>query len=218
MRWLPPLLLLPLVAVFVVGRPQRPAHAQSASPAVYGYSGWATYYGIEDGFVRGDVMYDGTPYDPGDPTIAASSFLIPLHTWLRVCQPAQCIVVQVRDRGLLDENSVLLDLSRAAYALLFGGLGGKQWVSAYYSDPVTLGVDGAPYITAPIATTLVALPPPAAPPPALATLPLQPSATPSPTVAPTFTPTPRPVTPTPTPSPTPQPNTIRVPSTPGRPP
>ena len=40
----------------------------------------------------------------------------------------------MRDRGLLDENSVLLDLSRAAYARLFGGLGGKQWISAYYSD------------------------------------------------------------------------------------
>lgn len=105
-----------------------------------GYSGWATYYGIEDGFMRGDVMNDGTPYDPANPTIAAASLRIPLHTWLRVCTTFRCILVQARDRGLLDQNGILLDLSRAAYALLFGGLGGKQWISAYYVDPTAVSL------------------------------------------------------------------------------
>jgi hypothetical protein len=106
----------------------------SRAPA-FGISGWATYYGIEDGFVRGDVMNDGTPYDPADPTITAASFALPLHTWLKVCSIRRCITVQVRDRGLLDQNGILLDLSRGAYALLFGGLGGKQWISAFPTTP-----------------------------------------------------------------------------------
>jgi len=136
-------LALPLLSLS--GQPEA-AHAQTP---FFGFAGWATYYGIEDGFVRGDLMYDGTSYDPADPTIAAASFLIPLHTWLRVCTPAQCIIVQVRDRGLLDQNSILLDLSRSAYALLFGSLGGKQWVSAYFSDPSTLTVLPYPLVTPP---------------------------------------------------------------------
>ncbi len=119
--------------------PSAAAGASSAlAPAqrtVGGYAGWATYYGVEDGFVRGDVMYDGTPFDPANPMIAAGSFLIPLHTWLLVCSTSRCIVVQVRDRGLLDQNGVLLDLSRAAYASLFGGLGGKQHITALFIDP-----------------------------------------------------------------------------------
>jgi len=122
-----------------VGRSNPPAGALAdtarAHAPLRGYTGWATYYGIEDGFVRGDIMYDGTPYNPGDPTMTAASFLIPLHTWLLVCAAVNCIVVQVRDRGLLDENDVLLDLSRAAYARLFGGLGGKRQVSALLIDP-----------------------------------------------------------------------------------
>jgi hypothetical protein len=114
--------------------------ATPGQPLVGGYSGWATYYGIEDGFVRGDIMYDGTPYDPANPGIAAGSFLIPLHTWLLVCSPVRCIVVQVRDRGLLDQNGILLDLSRAAYAELFGGLGGKQRISALFIDPAIVSL------------------------------------------------------------------------------
>jgi hypothetical protein len=141
------LTFVPLLLVVAIAFLHAPT--ASAQAPVYGYGGWVTYYGIEDGFVRGDIMYDGTSYDPADPTIAAASFLIPLHTWLRVCSPAQCIIVQVRDRGLLDQNSVLLDLSRAAYALLFGSLGGKQWVSAYFSDPTTLSIETQPYITGP---------------------------------------------------------------------
>jgi rare lipoprotein A (peptidoglycan hydrolase) len=137
------LLLLTLAGLLAFGR----VHRAVAQTPVYGFAGWATYYGIEDGFVRGDIMYDGTQYDPADPTIAAASFLFPLHTWLRVCSPTQCIIVQVRDRGLLDENDVLLDLSRAAYGLLFGSLGGRQWVSAYYSDPSTMSVETHPLVT-----------------------------------------------------------------------
>lgn len=110
----------------------RAVAVASAQTVVSGYTGWATYYGIEDGFVRGDIMNDGAIYDPADPTITAASFHIPMHTWLRVCTTVRCILVQVRDRGLLDENGIMLDLSRAAYALLFGGLNGKQWVAAYF--------------------------------------------------------------------------------------
>jgi hypothetical protein len=138
-----------LFALLGTGFALGPARVASAQAPVYGYAGWVTYYGIEDGFVRGDIMYDGTSYDPADATIAAASFLIPLHTWLRVCSPVQCIIVQVRDRGLLDQNSILLDLSRSAYALLFGSLGGKQWVSAYFSDPATMSIDTHPFITPP---------------------------------------------------------------------
>jgi rare lipoprotein A (peptidoglycan hydrolase) len=116
-----------------LGRASFQTSAQSAM--LYGFAGFATYYGIEDGFVRGDIMNDGTPYDPADPTITAASFRIPMHTMLRVCTEVHCILVQVRDRGLLDENGIMLDLSRAAYALLFGGLNGKRWVSAYFVGP-----------------------------------------------------------------------------------
>ncbi len=158
----------------------RAGLAQAQTP-LYGYSGWATYYGIEDGFVRGDIMYDGTSYDPGDPTIAAASFLIPLHSWLRVCTQRQCIIVQVRDRGLLDQNSILLDLSRSAYALLFGGLGGKQWVAAYYSNPGTLAVEPYPSVTAPASSGAAPDPslPPSGPPSAR-----EPVATPVPPLTP----------------------------------
>jgi hypothetical protein len=147
------LLAVTLLAGVVLASAQ--ANTARAQNPFYGFTGWATYYGIEDGFVRGDTMFDGTSYDPSDPTIAAASFLIPLHTWLRVCTADHCIIVQVRDRGLLDENSILLDLSRAAYALLFGGLGGKQWVSAYFSDPGTLTVLPYPLVTPPITSTPV---------------------------------------------------------------
>ena len=132
-----------LAALLGVVPMRLPQHAAAQVP-IYGYAGWATYYGVEDGFVRGDTMYDGTAYDPADPTIVAASFLIPLHTRLRVCTQARCILVEVRDRGLLDQNSVLLDLSRSAYVLLFGGLGGKQWVSAYFADALPLPRAGAP--------------------------------------------------------------------------
>jgi len=125
-----------------LGRATFQASAQSTM--LYGFAGWATYYGIEDGFVRGDIMYDGTPYDPADPAMTAASFRIPMHTLLRVCTAVRCILVQVRDRGLLDENGIMLDLSRAAYALLFGGLNGKQWVSAYFVGPAA---SAAPSVT-----------------------------------------------------------------------
>ncbi|HTE83727.1 MAG TPA: hypothetical protein VK821_03270 [Dehalococcoidia bacterium] len=147
MRWALFLLLFLPLSLTVYSAQIGVARAQTP---LYGFAGWATYYGIEDGFVHGDIMYDGTSYDPADPSIAAASFLIPLHTWLRVCTQSQCILVQVRDRGLLDQNSILLDLSRSAYALLFGGLGGKQWVSAYFSDPGTLTVLPYPLLTSPI--------------------------------------------------------------------
>lgn len=96
--------------------PQVPLIAQSLAQR---YTGWA-YYGAEDGFRPGDVMSDGTVFNPADPTIAAASSQLPLHSWLLVCGPARCIVVQIRDRGLLDKNGGLLSLSRAAYAQLFG--------------------------------------------------------------------------------------------------
>jgi hypothetical protein len=112
-----------------------PIAAAAAQSLARRYTGWATYYGIEDGFRLGDVMYDGTAYNPGDPTMTAASFQLPLHSWLLVCSAVRCLVVQVRDRGLLDENGILLDLSRAAYAQLFSGLGGKQLVTAFIIDP-----------------------------------------------------------------------------------
>jgi rare lipoprotein A (peptidoglycan hydrolase) len=122
-------------------RTQVPTIASgTAQSAARRYIGWATYYGVEDGFRFGDIMYDGTAYNPADPTMTAASFLIPLHSWLLVCTAVRCIVVQVRDRGLLDENGVLLDLSRAAYAQLFSGLGGKQPVTAFVIDPAIVAL------------------------------------------------------------------------------
>jgi rare lipoprotein A (peptidoglycan hydrolase) len=200
MRWPRTALVLSLLVLAALHQWIRPAQAQSSPQQVYGYAGFATYYGIEDGVVAGDVMYDGTPYDPADPTIAAASFLFPLHTWLRVCQPARCIIVQVRDRGLLDQNSVLIDLSRAAYRLLFGQLGGKAWVSAYYSDPYTLGVDSSPVVTDPLPGPYLSTPAPAAPAAAAPPAPAAVSAS-----QPTSAPPPAP------PTPAPAPNRISVP-------
>jgi hypothetical protein len=101
--------------------PQVPLIAAGAAESqAQRYTGWATYYSAEDGFRLGNVMDDGTAFNPDDPTIAAASFQLPLRSWLLVCTPARCIVVQVRNRSRLDGNGVLLELSRAAYAQLFG--------------------------------------------------------------------------------------------------
>jgi hypothetical protein len=91
---------------------------------------------------------------------------------------------------------VLIDLSRAAYGMLFGQLGGKAWVSAYFSDPYTFGVDSAPVVTNPLPGDSLTAPP---------TVTLQPGpvvpAAPLPVAVATRAP--------PTPAP---PNTIAVPS------
>ena len=76
--------------------------------------GVATWYGGVDGFDLGDGMADGTPFNPDDPTIAASNQW-PLGTRLMVCHGERCIPVCVRDRGGF---SHAVDLSRAAFALL----------------------------------------------------------------------------------------------------
>jgi len=77
-------------------------------------SGIATWYGGVDGFDSADGMADGTPFNPNDPTIAASN-LWPLGTRLLVCHGANCITVTVRDRGAFRHA---LDLSQAAFASL----------------------------------------------------------------------------------------------------
>jgi rare lipoprotein A (peptidoglycan hydrolase) len=59
-------------------------------------------------------MADGSPFNPDDPTIAASNQW-PLGTRLLVCHGERCIQVCVRDRGAFRHS---LDLSRAAFALL----------------------------------------------------------------------------------------------------
>ena len=59
-------------------------------------------------------MADGTPFNPDDPTIAASNYW-PLGTRLLVCHEDRCIEVYVRDRGGFRHA---LDLSRAAFSLL----------------------------------------------------------------------------------------------------
>jgi rare lipoprotein A (peptidoglycan hydrolase) len=77
-------------------------------------SGIATWYGGVDGFDLGDGMADGTPFNPDDPTIAASNHW-PLGTRLLVCHAGNCITVCVRDRGAFGH---LLDLSRGAFSCL----------------------------------------------------------------------------------------------------
>jgi rare lipoprotein A (peptidoglycan hydrolase) len=59
-------------------------------------------------------MADGSPFNPNDPTIAASNNW-PLGTWLAVCHGERCIRVCVRDRGNFRHA---LDLSMGAFALL----------------------------------------------------------------------------------------------------
>jgi hypothetical protein len=89
------------------GVQQVPAIAAGAAQSLgQRLTGWATY--------------DGSVFNPADPTIAAASSQVPLHSWLFVCSPTRCIVVQVRDHGALDQSGVLLDLSPAAYTQLFG--------------------------------------------------------------------------------------------------
>jgi len=81
------------------------------SPATRGI---ATWYGGIDGYGPEDTMADGTPFNPDDPTIAASNRW-PLGTRLMVCHGERCIPVCVRDRGSFGHA---VDLSRAAFALL----------------------------------------------------------------------------------------------------
>jgi rare lipoprotein A len=76
--------------------------------------GIATWYGGIDGYDPEDTMADGTPFNPDDPTIAASNQW-PLGTRLMVCHGERCIPVCVRDRGNFGHA---VDLSRAAFALL----------------------------------------------------------------------------------------------------
>lgn len=173
-----------VLLVSALGARPHPAHAE-----IYGYAGWATYYGIEDGVRPGDVMYDGTPYNPDDPTITSGSVLFPIHTWLLVCSQVKCIEVQVRDRGYLDQYGVLLDLSRAAYYTLFGGLGGRQWINAYYLSLVP-ATNGAPPSVS-LAPQPGAAPSPVQPPPTAAPQ-LPPADVPQPPALPTPTATPKP--------------------------
>ena len=98
--------------------PQAPAAAPPPvappvenAPVTYGI---ATWYGGVDGFDLGDGMADGSPFNPDDPTIAASNQW-PLGTRLLVCHGERCIQVCVRDRGAFRHS---LDLSRAAFAML----------------------------------------------------------------------------------------------------
>jgi len=98
--------------------PQAPAAAPPPlappvenAPVTYGI---ATWYGGVDGFDLGDGMADGSPFNPDDPTIAASNQW-PLGARLLVCHGERCIQVCVRDRGAFSHS---LDLSRAAFAML----------------------------------------------------------------------------------------------------
>ena len=81
------------------------------SPATRGI---ATWYGGIDGYGPEDTMADGTPFNPDDPTIAASNRW-PLGPRLMICHGERCIPVCVRDRGSFGHA---VDLSRAAFALL----------------------------------------------------------------------------------------------------
>jgi rare lipoprotein A (peptidoglycan hydrolase) len=81
------------------------------SPATRGI---ATWYGGIDGYGPEDTMADGTPFNPDDPTIAASNQW-PLGTRLMVCHGERCIRVCVRDRGSFGHA---VDLSRAAFGQL----------------------------------------------------------------------------------------------------
>ena len=76
--------------------------------------GIATWYGGPDGYGPDDTMADGTPFNPNDPTIAASNDW-PLGTWLSVCHEERCIRTCVRDRGSFTHA---VDLSMGAFALL----------------------------------------------------------------------------------------------------
>lgn len=103
------------VAALGVAAAQAPAAAfMPASAASSVISGIATWYGGVDGFDSADGMADGTPFNPDDPTIAASNHW-PLGTRLLVCHGANCVTVSIRDRGGFRHA---LDLSRAAFSRL----------------------------------------------------------------------------------------------------
>jgi rare lipoprotein A len=91
-----------------------PEPSQPKAPADGAISGIATWYGGADGYGSEDTMADGSPFNPDDPTIAASNAW-PLGVWLVVCHGERCIPVCVRDRGSFRHA---VDLSRAAFAQL----------------------------------------------------------------------------------------------------
>jgi len=95
----------------VTSLPRVAASPAENAPVTYGI---ATWYGGVDGFDLGDGMADGSPFNPDDPTIAASNQW-PLGTRLLVCHGERCIEVCVRDRGAFGHS---LDLSRGAFAML----------------------------------------------------------------------------------------------------
>jgi rare lipoprotein A len=92
----------------------RPEHSQWEAMAAGAISGIATWYGGADGYGPEDTMADGSPFNPDDPTIAASNAW-PLGARLMVCHGERCIPVCVRDRGSFRHA---VDLSRAAFAQL----------------------------------------------------------------------------------------------------
>lgn len=103
----------PVERVEAASPAQGSVHQGDGGPAA-ATSGIATWYGGGDGFGPEDRMADGSPFNPNDPTIAASNNW-PLGTWLAVCHGERCIRVCVRDRGNFGHA---VDLSMGAFALL----------------------------------------------------------------------------------------------------
>ncbi len=104
---------LPVEKVEAASAAQGSVHQGGGGPTA-ATSGIATWYGGIDGFGPEDRMADGSPFNPNDPTIAASNSW-PLGTWLAVCHEERCIRVCIRDRGNFRHA---LDLSMGAFALL----------------------------------------------------------------------------------------------------
>ena len=95
--------------------PPAPAEA-AAAPSATTYSATASYYGIDDGAVAGQIMACGAPFDPMNAQAAATNDW-PCGTQLRVTGPGgNSIVVTVTDRGQYPSH--WLDLTYAAFGKL----------------------------------------------------------------------------------------------------
>lgn len=109
-----------------------PAQGQELSNDDEAVSGFATYYGVDDGYGLGDTLgCTGESFDPYDPQIAARSLSSPFECGdkVEVCDSDSCIEVVIKDTCPgCDDFGIVIDLSKGAMEKLSPGAG-KTWVT-----------------------------------------------------------------------------------------
>jgi rare lipoprotein A (peptidoglycan hydrolase) len=92
--------------------------------------GWATYYGVTDGYGFGDTLgCTGESFDPYEPTTAARPYSSPFVCGDRVevCDSDSCIEVVIKDTCPgCDDFGIVIDLSYGAMQKLSPGSGRVQ--------------------------------------------------------------------------------------------